>query len=200
MDPDHAHSLFPADVPQGAVPPKQFSSGPIAKPVTMAPPSKPASDPASATSLFPTEALPDPAAAVASTFEPWAVAAHAGGNAAQADEWRAAGEVLASDFRDSAMDPEDVRVIMDLTREAQGNTTFGAVDVERLEIDRARATDQLIEAGVTDADVDLARRLVTDLDAKMGGKVSAWLRGTGQGNDPRTIQRAIAEAKRRGYR
>ncbi|WP_157020501.1 hypothetical protein [Paracoccus sp. 228] len=98
------------------------------------------------------------------------------------------------------MDPEDVRVIMDLTREAQGNTTFGAVDPERLEIDRARATDQLIEAGVTDADVDLARRLVTDLDAKMGGKVSAWLRGTGQGNDPRTIQRAIAEAKRRGYR
>lgn len=200
MDTDHAHSLFPADVPQGAVPPEQFSSGPIAKPVTMAPQSKPASDPAFASSLFPTEALPDRAAAVASTFEPWAVAAHAGGNAAQAEEWRAAGEVLASDFRDSAMDPEDVRAIMDLTREAQGHTTFGAVDVERLEIDRARAADQLIEAGVTDADVDLARRLVTDLDAKMGGKVSAWLRGTGQGNDPRTIQRAISEAKRRGYR
>jgi hypothetical protein len=53
--------------------------------------------------------------------------------------------------------------------------------------------------GIADADINLARRFVADLETVSPGTI-ATLERTGAGNDLRLIRKAIAEAKRRGYR
>lgn len=194
MSLDPAYSMFISDAPQEAsAEPVQVSTA-----AAQAKPQQSEADPSA--SLFPTEKTPDPAASVGSTFETWASAAFLSGNSLLADEIRGAAGALADDFRNTGMPSEEVQTIMDLTREHQANTAFGPVSEQRLAVERERAIEHLVEAGVNDAELSLAHRFVSDLDRKMGGKVNQWLIATGQGNDPRTIQRAISEAKRRGYR
>jgi len=200
MSTDPAHLLFPSDAPTQAPDWLSSDASPMASVTVPAALERAheamSEDEAAAAVLFKDDG-PDPAASISATFEPWAVSAHAGGDPENAAEWREASEILAADFRGSGMDASEIAAVMELTREAQGDTMFGPVTAERLATERARSEAHLMQAGVSDSDLALARRLVNDLDAKMGGKVKAWLAGTGQGNDPRTIQKAIAEAKRR---
>ncbi|MDN3713293.1 hypothetical protein QWZ10_19050 [Paracoccus cavernae] len=88
---------------------------------------------------------------------------------------------------------------MGLAREALGNIIMPGVPVsdERLADMRADAEVYIAENQISPDDIGLAQRLVRDLDAKTGGKVSTYLIDTGMGNDPRAIQRAVEIAKRR---
>lgn len=53
--------------------------------------------------------------------------------------------------------------------------------------------------GITDADLGLARRFIADLEVVSPGTIDT-LNRTGAGNDIRLIRKAVAEARRRGYR
>jgi len=59
--------------------------------------------------------------------------------------------------------------------------------------------NELTAEGISDADLDAARRFISDVEKIAPGTIST-LEATGSGNDPRLIRKAIAEAKRRDYR
>jgi hypothetical protein len=154
-----------------------------------------------AAALFRTERAPDlTGKAVAGVIEPWAEAARLQGDTAKAEEWREASRTLANDFRQSGMDADEVGQVMQLAREALGNTLPGMpVDEERLMVMEERAQQWMYERGVTDAELNAARQMIDDLDLKTPG-LKNYLDATGLGSDPRAIEKAIREAKRRGYR
>lgn len=200
MAEDPAYTLFPTDAPPAPAAPAPTSGfhtiQPFARPRQPAPapaverPESPAAD------LFPTEKMPDPARDIAATLEPWALQFQIDGHSELAAEWRSTAENLASDLRRAGTSPEDAHDMMQLVKNAQGNTTFGPVSDERLAADRAKAEDWIAENQIAPNDLDLARRLVDDMDRTTPG-LKAWLLKTGQGNDPRTIALAVREAKRR---
>ena len=206
-DPDIANLLFPTECPAstGAAPVQQAQQADKADAAALLFGSdKPASAPAAGRSddpvreAFPTEVGPDPAAAVAETLNPWAEGLLMDGDKDRADEMRAVGKALAEDFREGGMTAEDTAEVMGLAREALGNTMPGlAVSEERLIEMRGAAEAYIAENAISPDDIGLAQQLIRDLDAKTGGKVSAYLIDTGMGNDPRAIQRAVEIAKRR---
>lgn len=195
-----AYTLFPSDAPKTPASPPAPTAGFHAitsfavKPRQSAPTVERSESPAA--DLFPTEKMPDPAREVASTLEPWALSAQIEGHDELAAEWRETAETLAADLRNAGTSQEDTNELMQLVKDAQGNTTFGVVSDERLSADRAKAEDWIAENQIADADLDLARRLVDDMDRATPG-LKAWLINSGQGNDPRTIALAVREAKRR---
>lgn len=212
-DPDIASLLFPTERPastntSAAPAQQQAQQADKADKADAAAPlfgsDKPAPAPAQrpgderASTVFPTEVAPDPAAAVAETLNPWADSLHMEGSPYRADEMRAVSATLAEDFREGGMTAEDTAEVMGLAREALGNTLPNLpVSDERNAEMRADAEAYIAENQIRPEDIGLAQRLVRDLDAKTGGKVSAYLIDTGMGNDPRAIQRAVEIAKRR---
>ncbi len=56
----------------------------------------------------------------------------------------------------------------------------------------------MIENGVTDAEIDAARRMIADLEIRTPSQKN-YVDATGLGSDPRAIVKDIREAKRRGY-
>lgn len=93
----------------------------------------------------------------------------------------------------------DVREALDIMREHQGNTVAGPVSAEALEAGYASGMAALADEGVTSADLNAARAFISDLEKIAPGTIRS-LEATGAGNDPRLIRKAVAEAKRRGYR
>ncbi|MFC3166811.1 hypothetical protein [Paracoccus fontiphilus] len=154
-------------------------------------------DPTSA--AFPTEGSIDAAASVAATLDPWADSLQADGNPAAAEEMRGVSASLAKDFRQSGMTAEDTQEVMGLAHEALGNSLMPGMPVsdDRLVEMRATAESWIEENQISAGDIGLAQRLVRDLDAKTGGRVSEYLVNTGMGNDPRAIERAIQIARKR---
>lgn len=148
---------------------------------------------------FHSEAAPDVAASVADTLNPWAESLQLEGKDAQAEEMRAVSEALSEDFRQSGMTQDDVSEVMGLAREALGNSIMPGMPVseERLLAGHEKAMAFIEENQISPHDIDLAQRLVADLDAKTEGQVSAYLIDTGMGNNPRTIAKAVEIAKRR---
>ncbi|MDF3607909.1 hypothetical protein PE067_18255 [Paracoccus sp. DMF-8] len=202
---DTANLLFPTEptaAPQGAPVASPASATPTAASILFGD-SKPATQAAqpprdAIDEAFPSEARPDPAASVADTLEPWAASAQAEGNADQAEAIRETSAALAQDFRDSGMSQDDVSEVMGLAREALGNTMPNLpVSDERLAEMRTAAESFIAENQIAPDDIALAQRLVADLDAKTGGRVSEYLIDTGMGNRPETILKAIEIAKRR---
>ena len=148
--------LFPSDAP--AKTPDWYSARQAEADLRPSGRHQPAPDPASA--LFPTDPAPQPAPfvqpgqapkdvaaglfhterapdlhgkAVAGVIEPLAEAARMSGDLARADEWREASRTLSEDFRQSGMDVDEASAVMQLAREALGNTLPGLpVDEERL--------------------------------------------------------------------
>lgn len=112
---------------------------------------------------------------------------------------RAVSEALSEDFRQSGMTQDDVSEVMGLAREALGNSIMPGMPVseERLLAGHEKAMAFIEENQISPHDIDLAQRLVADLDAKTEGQVSAYLIDTGMGNNPRTIAKAVEIAKRR---
>lgn len=104
-----------------------------------------------------------------------------------------------ADFKAAGTDADEVKSALDIVRERQGDTLGGAVSEEKLEADRVAAMNELTAGGISEADLDAARRFVADLEMVAPGTIRT-LDATGAGNDPRLIRKAIAEAKRRGYR
>lgn len=170
-----------------------------AAPAPIAKPGKAPEDVASA--LFRTERAPDLYdQAVKAVIEPLAESARIDGDADRAEQWRDAATTLTDDFRASGMDADEVQQVMELAREGLGNTLPGMpVDEERLSRMNEQGEAWMIERGVTDAEIDAARAMINDLELRTPG-LKDYLADTGLGSDPRLIEKAIREAKRRGYR
>lgn len=196
--------LFPSEQPAAPAQPVQRADKADAAALLFGD-AKPAQPPAAPRSgdpiraAFPSEAAPDPAKAVADTMTPWADSLKADGNAERAEEMRAVSDALAQDFRDTGMTADDVSEVMGLAREALGNSIMPgfAVSDERLAEMRTVAEAFIAENQINADDISLAQRLVSDLDAKTGGRVSEYLINSGMGNDPRAIERAVQIARRR---
>jgi hypothetical protein len=71
--------------------------------------------------------MPDPARDVAATLEPWALQFQIEGRSELAAEWRSTAETLAGDLRRAGTSQEDAHEMMQLLKNAHGNTTFGVV-------------------------------------------------------------------------
>lgn len=213
MSDDPAYTLFPTDAPpssaqaplRAAEAPRQgdkadaaelMFGGASARP---APAQRPGIDKDPIRNAFPTEDTPDVAASVGTTLTPWADALHAEGRQEAAAEMRAVADALAADFRQNGMTAEDTQEVMDLARESLGNMIMPGVPVgdDRLAEMRTAAESWIEENAVSQDDLDLARRLVDDLDRKTGGQVKAYLIDTGMGNRPETIAKAVEIARRR---
>lgn len=111
---------------------------------------------------------------------------------------RAVSDALAADFREHGMTADDTAEVMDLAREALGNTMPGLpVSDDRLIEMRTSAEAFISKNQISADDIGLAQRLVSDLDRKTGGRVSEYLIDTGLGNNPRTIKKAVEIARRR---
>lgn len=195
---DLAHALFPTDAPTAAASPMQVTATPapaVPPQPALAQPSQPSPAP-DAAQLFPTETAPDPAASVAAVLEPFASSAWFDGDRDRAEELRGASETLAEDFRQAGTGPDDIREIMDLTREFQANLFAGPLPDDMIRDQTARGYEALAEAGVTDGDLALARRLIDAMETKTPG-LKLYLDQTGMGSDVRTIHAVIREAKRR---
>jgi hypothetical protein len=117
----------------------------------------------------------------------------------RAHDLQAAGDALVADFKAAGTDADEVKSALDIIRERQGDTLAGPVPEERLEADRTAAMNELTAEGISDADLDAARRFISDVEKIAPGTIHT-LEATGSGNDTRLIRKAIAEAKRRGYR
>jgi len=128
----------------------------------------------------------------------FAQSAIADGDLGRADALAAAGEALVADFKAAGTDGYFVSDALDIVRERQGDTLAGPVPVERLEADMASALETLATEGISDAELNAARALISDLDRVAPGTVESLI-ATGAGNDLRLVRMAVAEAKRRGY-
>jgi predicted GNAT family acetyltransferase len=176
-----------------------FPTEPKAAPIAPAAPKAKALEDVAA-ALFHTDRAPDlHSKAVEGVIGPWAEAARLEGDAELAAEWREAATTLSDDFRQAGMDADQVTEVMQLAREALGNTLPGMpVDEERLLRMNEQGLAWMTERGVQVAEIDAARRMIDDLDLKTPG-LKDYLDHTGLGSDPRMIEKAIAEAKRRNY-
>lgn len=174
-----------------------------------------------ASALFPNEKPADPAAPPAATKAPDALFSDAApdlhereisnvltpladdarlsGDTERAAELEAATASLAGEFAKAGTDPGTVAEVMQLAKEALGDTVTGPVEPERLAEMEAQAHSWIAEAGITDAELSAARRMIDDLEAVTPG-IKAYLGDTGLGNNPKMIERAVREARRRGYR
>lgn len=195
-----SHILFPADAPASEPARAPAPSWHTMTPVPLKPRQPeptPLATPDAAARLFHTEMPADHTQPVADILEGFAQSAAADGDHARAEEWQNAASGLSNDFRSAGTPENDIAEIMQLAREAMADVLPGSsVSAERLEATRIAAMDALTEQGVTDSDLGLARRLIDEMEAKTPG-LKAYLDGTGMGNSPRVIAKAVAEAKRR---
>jgi hypothetical protein len=222
---DHAHILFPSDVPAPAPqqPPDWFSvrqssaearlagihgdgaaakapeggkAGISASPTGPADKAKP--DDVAAT-LFKDDAVSFDAKPVADIFDGFANSAisdNDGGERYRAVEAAKGG--LIADAKAHGMDAKDLSEAMAVVKERQADGMFEPTP-EQAEQRMAEGLAACRDEGMADADINLARRFVADLELIAPGTIDT-LNRTGSGNDIRLIRKAIAEAKRRGYR
>lgn len=129
----------------------------------------------------------------------FAQGALADGDLERAQALEAAGDALVADFRAAGSDAAEVADALSIVRERQADTFAGPVSDEKLQADYASTMAILSEQGVTDSDLNAARAFIRDLEIKAPETIDSLI-ATGAGNDPRLVRRAVAEAKRRGYR
>lgn len=228
MSTDAAHILFPNDAPTSSQPPEWFKAQHAAAEQRLMGQHRQDDGARAAATMFPSEAKgavsgearppaghdPDADAAeklfkedatqfdakpVSDFMSGFAQSAIADGDIDRAHELESASEALAADFRAAGASSDDVREALDIMREHQGNTVAGPVSAEALEAGYASGMAALADEGVTSADLNAARAFISDLEKIAPGTIRS-LEATGAGNDPRLIRKAVAEAKRRGYR
>lgn len=226
MSADDAHILFPNDAPASSQTPEWFKVQHAAAEQRLMGRHRQDDGARAAATLFPSDAAdrlrdrqpavhnPDADAAeklfkedaprfdakpVEEFVSGFAQTAIADGDIERAHELQAAGEALAADFQAAGASSDDLREALDIVREHQGNTVAGPVSAEKLEAAYASGMAVLAEEGVTSADLNAARAFIRDLELIAPGTIQS-LEASGAGNDPRLIRKAVAEAKRRGYR
>lgn len=222
---DAAHILFPSDVPGPAPqqPPDWFSArqssaelrlagvhgdggaaaapdaGKAGVPAPPAGPAETAKPDDVAATLFKDDAVSFDAKPVAEIFDGFASSAisdNDGGERYRAIE--AAKDGLIADAKAHGMDAHDLSEAMAVVKERQADGLF-EVTPEQAEQRMTEGLAACRDEGIADADINLARRFVADLEIVAPGTIDT-LNRTGSGNDIRLIRKAIAEAKRRGYR
>lgn len=212
--PDAAHILFPNDAPTKVVPEwftvqraaaEQRLAGMGDPAAAMFPNEKPKgeidkpagddADPASV--MFKDDAGKFDAAPVSEFFNGFAVSAAADGDIDRSHELQAAGDALVADFKSAGADAAELSAALDIVKERQGDT-ISDIAPEKIEAEMSTGLAALADEGVTNADLDLARRFVADLEIVAPGTIAS-LERTGAGNDLRLVRAAIKEAKRRNY-
>jgi hypothetical protein len=118
------------------------------------------------------------------------------GDADRADAIKHARDALATDFQSAGSDPADVEEALTIVRQSAGLELPTPAAREQQMSD---AMAELTASGVTDADLNATRAFVRDLEI-VAPETIASLERYGAGNNPRLVRKAIAEAKRRGYR
>lgn len=199
--PEPAHILFPGDAPKVA--PDWFVASHAAAEQRLAGAGAAAgmtagddADPAKV--LFNDDAGKFDAAPVDQFFNGFANSAANDGDIERSHELQAAGDALVADFKTAGADAAELSAALDVVRERQGDT-IAEIPPEKIEAEMATGLAALTDEGVTNADLALARRFVSDLEIVAPGTMAS-LERTGAGNDLRLVRAAIKEAKRRGYK
>lgn len=119
------------------------------------------------------------------------------GDAERASALKQATAALSEDFRASGTDPASIQEAFTIVR--QSADSLSPPTPEQIEAGFVSGMAELTASGVTEADVGLARRFISDLELVSPGVVAS-LERHGAGNNPKLVRAAIKEAKRRGYR
>ncbi|ESX70659.1 hypothetical protein NKI54_09955 [Mesorhizobium sp. M0663] len=119
------------------------------------------------------------------------------GDTERASALKAATAALSEDFRASGTDTATIEEAFTIVR--QSADSFSPPTPEQIEAGFAASMTELTSAGVTDADLTIARQFIRDLELVSPGVVAS-LERHGAGNNPKLVRAAIKEAKRRGYR
>ncbi|MEH2574433.1 hypothetical protein [Bradyrhizobium sp. AZCC 1708] len=221
MSDDAAHILFPNDAPKSQQPPDWFKAGQAAAEQRMAgrhgdgaaakvPATgtggnpAPTAGPADAAKRDTAALFKDDATDAGATevkdilggFANSAISDNDGGERARAIE--AARDRLLADAKAHGMDTSDLAEAMAIVKERQADSITEPT-LEQAAQAMAAGLEACRAENISDADLGIARRFISDLEVVAPGTI-ATLERTGSGNDIRLIRKAIAEAKRRGYR
>ena len=196
MSDDAASILFPDDAPKAAEAPQWFQqqigeaekrlSGDHGK-------SGEGDDPAA--TMFKSEGQDvDYAARMGGELDQHALDAIADGDGDRADALKFARDALAEDFRTAGTDPDTIAEAFKIVRDAP----LSEMSPEQHEAAYAEGMAELERSGVTEAEINAARKLVSDFELIAPGTVAS-LEANSAGSNPKLVRMAIAEAKRRGY-
>jgi len=119
------------------------------------------------------------------------------GDKDRADAIKYASEGLITDVRKTGGNPAELADALQIVRERID--PLSPYTPEKAEAEMVSSMAQLQADGVTEADVNIARAFIRDLEIVAPGTMDTLSR-SGAGNDPKIIKAAIKEAKRRGYR
>ncbi len=205
---DPAHVLFPNDTPQAATDKTDSAlSSPI---LTVIVPNK-ATEPSPhtekdaakpgdvASTLFKSDTVVFDAKPIAEVFDGFANSAISdqdGGERFRAIE--AARDSLIADAKAHGTDAVALADVMAVVKERQADG-LGEPTPEQAAQRMTDGLEACSAEGITDADLNIARRLIADLEIISPGTI-ATLERSGAGNDIRLIRTAIKEARRRGYK
>ncbi|MER8993529.1 hypothetical protein [Mesorhizobium sp. M0678] len=119
------------------------------------------------------------------------------GDTERASALKAATAALSQDFRASGTDTATIEEAFTIVR--QSADSFSPPTPEQIEAGFVSSMAELTASGVTESDIGIARRFISDLERVSPGVVAS-LERHGAGNNPKLVRAAIKEAKRRGYR
>lgn len=201
---DAAHILFPDDAPKAQ---SEAPSGGASAPGGAVPgagaPGQPAAPAGKgdgqdvAAILFKDDAAHFDERPVRDFISGFATSAIADGNTDRARALEAAGDALVEDAKANGTSAGDLREALAIVHER--SDILGSITPEAATRAFDRGMTTLQAEGFTMADIDAARALIRDIEARAPGTMDT-LERTGSGSDPRLIRKVIAEAKRRGYR
>ena len=203
---NEAHLLFPNDVPKSEQPPSA-GSGPAAAQVPATgtnggPASHAGGDTAKpdvASVLFKDDTVDRGAKAVTDILGGFANSAVGDGDSGERSRAiEAARDGLLADAKANGMDTGELASAMAIVKELQANSITEPTPEQAVQ----RMTEGLEACrleNISDADLDLGRRFVTEHLEKVAPGTVYTLERTGAGSDIRVIRAVIAEAKLRGY-
>jgi hypothetical protein len=212
-DIDPAHVLFPNDAPKASASPPDWykvqqagaeqrlmgERGGERGAVEHPPPSADAGDDTDlAAKLFGENSgasFEDVERAVMSELDTFTLNAMKDGDTERADALKIATTQLAEDFSDAGTPPEAIKEAFTLV---QQSASLSPPTPEQREQSFAEGMAAIQAEGITDSDLNAARRFVADLERVSPGVVAS-LEAHGAGNSPKLIRAAIREARRRGY-
>lgn len=196
---DTASILYPDDPPRSGEPPEYFKADVAAAEARLSrqAPAGGEKEPDTAAKLYEDSAdHSDPVAdkGAASFFNGHSLAAGQDGDMERAAELGAAEKALAADMQQAGTSSADFGEALSIINDNLANDPALLAAKQ----DETLASLQQDIGPTFAADLDAARRFIADLDRVSPGVIRS-LEGSGAGNDPRLIRKAIAEAKRRGY-
>lgn len=201
---DAAHTLFPNDIPKGAV-----AATDTAKPARQAQPAQdqaktvkpdqPAGPDDAAAKLFSSEVKSDPVTAehadVLEPFDRLAESVRLSGDWGRGDQLSEAGDILMSEALEHGMPAPDFRDLIGQVHESFA--TVSEMTAEQLADGKAEGMQELSD--VPASDLDLARGLIKQMSGKIPNLIYQ-LEATGLGNSPKFVRAVVREAKRRSGR